>query len=130
MSGVFAVRRLGDRAKRKIRIRKRFDENSDRLRLSVYRSAKHTYAQVIDDSKGSVVASSSTLDKAVKAKLGQAEGSPSAKSTVAAKLVGEAIAEKLKEKKISRIFFDRNGYLYHGRVGAVAEGTREGGLDF
>ena len=93
-----------------------------RPRLSVYRSNSHMYAQLIDDSTGFMLAAASTLDEGVKAKLGELD------KVGAAREVGKLIAERAKENNVERAVFDRNGYLYHGRIAAVAEGAREGGL--
>jgi large subunit ribosomal protein L18 len=111
------------RARRKRRIRKKLSGSGDRPRVSVFRSAKHIYVQAIDDSKGSTLATVSTLSSGVK---GAIEGT----KTDEAKAVGAALAKVLKEKGIEQIVFDRNGYLYHGRVKALAEGAREAGLKF
>lgn len=111
------------RARRKRRIRKKVTGNGERPRVSVFRSAKHIYVQAIDDSKGSTLATVSTLTEGVK---GAVEGT----KTDEAKAVGAALAKVLKDKGIESIVFDRNGYLYHGRVKALAEGAREAGLKF
>ena len=111
------------RARRKRRIRKKLSGSGERPRVSVFRSAKHIYVQAIDDSKGSTLATVSTLSDGVK---GAVEGT----KTDEAKAVGAALAKVLKEKGIEQIVFDRNGYLYHGRVKALAEGAREAGLKF
>jgi large subunit ribosomal protein L18 len=111
------------RARRKRRIRKKVSGDSARPRVSVFRSAKHIYVQAIDDSKGSTLATVSTLTEGVK---GAVEGT----KTDEAKAVGAALAKVLKDKGIESIVFDRNGYLYHGRVKALAEGAREAGLKF
>ena len=111
------------RARRKRRIRKKVSGSGERPRVSVFRSAKHIYVQAIDDSKGSTLATVSTLSDGVK---GAVEGT----KTDEAKAVGAALAKVLKEKGIEQIVFDRNGYLYHGRVKALAEGAREAGLKF
>ena len=111
------------RARRKRRIRKKVSGSGERPRVSVFRSAKHIYVQAIDDSKGSTLATVSTLTEGVK---GAVEGT----KTDEAKAVGAALAKVLKEKGIEQIVFDRNGYLYHGRVKALAEGAREAGLKF
>ena len=111
------------RARRKLRVRKKIDGSSERPRLSVFRSSKHIYAQAVDDSKGGTVASASTLTADVKASL-------SGPKTDAAKAVGAAIAKALLAKGIDQVIFDRNGYLYHGRVKALAEAAREAGLKF
>ena len=111
------------RARRKRRIRKKISGNGERPRVSVFRSSKHIYAQAIDDSKGVTVATVSTLSEGVKDAV---EGT----KTDDAKAVGAALAKVLKEKGIEEVIFDRNGYLYHGRVKALAEGAREAGLKF
>lgn len=110
------------RARRKRRIRKKISGSGDRPRVSVFRSAKHIYVQAIDDSKGATMATVSTLSEGVK----NAEGT----KTDEAKAVGTALAKMLKEKGIDQVIFDRNGYLYHGRVKALADGAREAGLKF
>jgi large subunit ribosomal protein L18 len=110
------------RAKRKKRIRKKVEGSAERPRLSVYRSSKHIYAQVVDDLTGKTLASASSLDKEQKG----AEGT----KVDAAKAVGTRLAEVCKGKGIDKVVFDRNGFIYHGRVKAVAEGAREGGLNF
>lgn len=112
------------RLRRKRRIRKNINGTVARPRLSVYRSNKHIYAQLIDDVAGTTIASASTQDAEVRATLDGLDKSE------AAKKVGEAVAKRAIEKGINQVVFDRNGYLYHGRVAAVAEGAREGGLDF
>jgi large subunit ribosomal protein L18 len=111
------------RERRKRRIRKKISGSGDRPRVSVFRSSKHIYVQAIDDSKGSTLATVSTLSTGVKDSL---EGN----KTDEAKAVGAALAKVLKDKGIEQIIFDRNGYLYHGRVKALAEGAREAGLKF
>lgn len=116
--------RLIGRERRKLRIRKKISGSTERPRLSVFRSAKHIYAQVIDDSTGTTVATASTLSKDLKAGLDEAT------KTDAAKKVGMKLAELCKAKNITQVVFDRNGYLYHGRIVALAEGAREAGLDF
>jgi large subunit ribosomal protein L18 len=115
------------RAKRKKRVRKKVHGNPERPRLSVFRSSKHIYAQVIDDSRGQTLVTASTLTKDLKSLLG--EGDDKNKSD-AAKLVGQAIAKACKDKGIAKVVFDRNGYFYHGRVKALADAAREAGLDF
>lgn len=112
------------RLKRKQRIRKKISGTPERPRLSVFRSAKHIYAQVVDDIAGNTLVSASSLEPAVKGK-----GDPKSKVEVATR-VGKLIAERAGEKGIKRIVFDRNGFLYHGRVKAVSDGAREAGLDF
>ncbi len=96
----------------------------ERKRLSVYRSSKHIYAQVIDDDQGVTVVSASSLEKTTR------EGLKTGASVDAAKAVGKLIAARAKEKGVKEVVFDRGGYLYHGRVKALADAAREGGLNF
>ena len=96
----------------------------ERKRLSVYRSSKHIYAQVIDDDRGVTLASASSIEKATR------ESIKTGASIDAAKTVGKMIAARAKEKGVSDVVFDRGAYLYHGRVKALAEAAREGGLKF
>jgi large subunit ribosomal protein L18 len=112
------------RSRRKQRIRKKVSGTTERPRLTVFRSSKHIYAQVIDDSKASSLATISTLTKALAAEL---EGKS---KQDAAKVVGAAIASACKDKGITKVVFDRNGYAYHGRVSALATAAREAGLEF
>ena len=112
------------RLKRKRRIRKTVGGNSERPRLSVFRSGRHMYAQVIDDIAGVTLAAASTVTKDLRAEV------KALKPTEAAKRVGEAIAEACKAKNIVKVVFDRNGFLYHGRVKLLAEAAREKGLSF
>ena len=95
-----------------------------RSRLSVFRSSKHIYAQVIDDDRGATVVSASSLEKTA------LEGLKTGASVAAAKAVGKLIAQRAQEKGVTRVVFDRGGYAYHGRVAALAQGAREAGLDF
>ena len=123
------------RERRKISVRKKVKGSDERPRLSVFRSAKHTYAQVISDSNGKVIVHASTQQKEVLSRVsGLAKDvearSKSSKSSIAARAVGLEVAERCKARKIATVVFDRNGYLYHGRVKAVADGAREGGLIF
>ena len=97
---------------------------SGRARLSVFRSSKHIYAQLIDDVKGKTVAAASSLEKTMR------EGAKTGANIAAAKAVGKLIAERAKEKGIKDVVFDRGGYLYHGRIKALADAAREGGLNF
>ncbi len=113
------------RLKRKKRIRKKVNGTAERPRMSIFRSAKHIYAQVIDDAKGETLVHVSTLSKDLRA---QANGDGT--KTDAAKLVGEAIAKACKDRGIDKVAFDRNGFIYHGRVKALADAAREAGLDF
>jgi len=96
----------------------------ERKRLSVYRSSKHIYAQVIDDDRGVTLASASSIEKPTREEL------KTGASVDAAKAVGKLIAERAKEKGVTAVVFDRGAYLYHGRVKALAEAAREGGLKF
>ena len=121
MSALRSLRKLNRRGRRKIRVRKKVSGTASRPRLSVFRSAKHIYAQVIDDEAGVTLAAASSLQKAVDA---------AGKKIDVAKQVGLVLAEACKGKEISQVAFDRSGFRYHGRVRAVAEGAREGGLDF
>lgn len=113
---------LHDRRKRRVRYAVR-TKAAGRMRLSVFRSGKHIYAQLIDDTKGVTLAAASTLDKDVR-KL------KSTSTVDAAKTVGELIAKRAKDVKIKEVVFDRGGYLYHGRVKALADAARENGLSF
>lgn len=112
------------RERRKKSIRQVVVGSPDRPRLSVYRSSTNIYAQLIDDSTGTTIAAASTLDKELKS------GLKNGGNVDAAKSVGELISKQAKDKKISKVTFDRNGYLYHGRVKALADAAREGGLEF
>ena len=111
------------RTKRKNRIRRKISGTAERPRLTVYKSLKHIYAQVIDDTSGKTVAFASSLSKELK---GKDEGDKKAD----AKRVGTLIAQRCKDAKVEAVVFDRNGFPYHGRVAAVAEAAREGGLRF
>lgn len=108
------------REKRHNRVRARAIGTQERPRLNVFRSLNNIYAQVIDDSKGHTLAAASTLDKEV----------IEATKAEQARTVGKLVAERAKKAGISKVVFDRGGYLYHGRVKALADGAREGGLDF
>ena len=110
------------RLRRKAHIRKRVEGSVERPRLSVYRSLNHIYAQVIDDTSGKTLAAASTLSPELKDGQG--------KKKELAKQVGKLLAKKCQEAKIAAVVFDRNGFMYHGRIAAVAEGAREGGLKF
>ena len=112
-------------ARRKQRVRLSLRRSGGgRPRLSVFRSSKHIYAQVIDDVKGVTLASASSVEKSAR------EGSKTGANIEAAKAVGKRIAERAKEKGIKDVVFDRGGYLYHGRIKALADAAREGGLNF
>jgi large subunit ribosomal protein L18 len=116
--------KLEGRDRRKARIRKKISGDPERPRLSVFRSAKHIYAQVVDDTGGGTLASASTLSPDLKGTLAEDN------KTGAAKKVGALIAKMCLERKVGKVVFDRNGFLYHGRVKALAEAAREAGLDF
>jgi large subunit ribosomal protein L18 len=112
------------RQRRHLRIRRGVQGTADRPRLSVFRSLGHMYVQIVDDGKGCTLAAASTLDPEVRAKA------EAVSKSEASKLVGQLIARRAQERGVRRVVFDRGGYLYHGRVRAVAEGAREGGLEF
>lgn len=111
------------RKKRHFRIRKKVKGTADRPRLSVYRSEKHTYAQLIDDMNGHTLVAAATTEPELKDLKNGA-------NTEAAKKVGELIAKRALEKGLTKVVFDRSGYLYHGRVKTLAEAAREAGLEF
>jgi len=111
------------RIKRKNRIRRKLSGTAERPRLTVYKSLKHIYAQVVDDATGRTLAFASSLSKELK---GQDEGDKKED----AKRVGRLVAEKAKAAKVTQVVFDRNGFPYQGRVAAVAEAAREAGLEF
>ncbi len=112
------------REKTKARIRGRLAGTAERPRLTIYKSLKRIYVQAVDDAKGVTVASASSLEKDLRAKL------INGANIDAAKAVGASIAARLQEKGIKAVVFDRNGYLYHGRVKALADSAREAGLQF
>jgi len=112
------------RLRRKKRIRKNLVGTGDRPRLCVFRSARHIYAQVIDDSRGQTLAAASSMEKDVR-------DNPESKNKVtAANNVGKIIGQRAIEKGLKKVVFDRNGFLYHGRIKAVSDGAREAGLEF
>lgn len=115
---------LRRRVRRAKGIRKKVTGTADRPRLSIFRSAKHIYAQLIDDTTGTTLAAASTQLKSVASQLGDL------KKTEAAEKVGQALAEAAKAKGVEVVVFDRNGWPFHGRVAALAKGAREGGLKF
>ncbi len=117
-------KKLISRKRRHIRIRKKVSGTSERPRLCVSKSLKHIYAQIINDDTGATLASSSTMDKDIKGKI------KTAGDINAAKVIGAAIAEKALGKDIKKVVFDRGGYIYHGRIKALAEAAREKGLQF
>lgn len=112
------------RQKRHRRVRKNISGTAETPRMNVYRSLNHIYVQIIDDTKGVTLVSASTMEKAVKEKIADMT------KTEAAKVVGMTAGERAKEKGIETVVFDRGGYLYTGRVKAVADGAREAGLNF
>ena len=113
-----------DKTRRKIheRLRNRLTGSTERPRLNVYRSLNHIYVQVIDDSEGKTIVAASTA--------GKKSGKKSGGNVASAKEIGRTIAERAKEKGIKKVVFDRGGYLYHGRIKALAEAAREAGLEF
>jgi large subunit ribosomal protein L18 len=122
------IKTKDDRRQRiKHRIRKRVQGSEARPRLTVFRSVAHMYVQVVDDMTGRTLASASTVDPKVKGAMQKAERGG---NIAGAKAIGKAIAERLIEKGVKRVVFDRNGFLYHGRVKAVADAAREAGLEF
>jgi large subunit ribosomal protein L18 len=111
------------RLKRKARIRRKLSGTSERPRLTVYKSLKHIYAQLVDDASGRTLAFASSLSKELK-KVGEGDKKEDAKR------VGKLLAEKAKATKVETVVFDRNGFPYHGRIAAVADAAREAGLKF
>lgn len=111
-------------ARRHVRLRERIGGTAERPRLAVFRSQQHIYAQVIDDVAGTTLVSASSLDAEVKGQI--ANG----RTVEAATAVGKAVAQRAKAKGIETVVYDRGGFLYHGRIAALAEGAREGGLSF
>ena len=120
----FKNEKAGAREYRKASIRKKISGTPERPRLSVFRSAKHIYAQAIDDTTNAVLASASDIEEAL------AGGLKGKKKKDKAAAVGEAVAKKLLAKNVTQVVFDRNGFIYHGRVSAVADGARKAGLKF
>jgi large subunit ribosomal protein L18 len=103
------------------RIRRRVAGTQERPRLAIFRSLNHIYAQLIDDSQGLTIAAAASTEKDLRGKGGNIDG---------AKLIGQKVAERAKEKGITKVVFDRGGYLYHGRVKALADAARQAGLEF
>ena len=120
---MFTAKELFERRRQRTRAKLR-KSNSQQLRLSVHRSSRHIYAQVIDDSAGATLASASTLDAEFKS------ASKKTADVAAAIVVGKLVAERAKAKGINAVVFDRGGYIFHGRVKALAEAAREAGLKF
>lgn len=130
---VIGSKKASERLRKHRRIRKKVFGTTERPRLNVFRSARHIYCQIIDDVKGITLTSASTLDKDIASLLSEKKKTEKDKpfgKIYAAKIVGAAIAKRSLEKGIKRVVFDRGGYLYHGRVKALAEAAREGGLEF
>ncbi|PLX96000.1 MAG: 50S ribosomal protein L18 [Desulfuromonas sp.] len=119
-----AEKRRQARCKRQVRVRRKVKGTEERPRLNIFRSARHIYAQIIEDSTGKTLAAVSSLSKEV------VSGDAYTGNVEAAKCVGEAIAKKALEQNIKQVVFDRNGFLYHGRVKALADAAREAGLSF
>ena len=116
---------LTNRQKIKFRIRKKISGTPERPRLVVYRSLSHIYATLVDDVNGKTLTAASSTEKTTSEKIKSVKG-----KIAQSKEIGKAIAEKAKNMNIETVVFDRNGYLYHGRVKSLAEGAREGGLKF
>lgn len=119
-----SVKREVARKKRHFRVRKKVTGTPDMPRLNVYRSVKHIYAQIVDDYSGTTLTAASSIDKELKGKVSTGG------NIDAAKTVGQLVAKRAVDKGINQIVFDRGGYLYHGRVKALADAAREGGLKF
>src|SRR3954451_23032459 len=118
-------RDLSPRKRRQIRVRSKVYGSPERPRLNVFRSANYIYAQIIDDDKGFTLVAASTVEAPVKSELAAEDT-----KTAQAKKVGQVVAQRAKDKGITRVVFDRAGYLYHGRIKALADGAREAGLEF
>lgn len=112
------------RLKRQKRIRKKTRGTTERPRLCVFRSARHIYAQVIDDTQGLTLASASSMESEIRQRADFED------KVALAKHIGQLIGERVQEKGVKQVVFDRNGFLYHGRIKAVSEGARKAGLDF
>ena len=122
------IRTKEDRRDRiKLRLRKRIVGSAERPRLTVYRSVVHMYVQAVDDATGTTVAAASTVEPALKARMGEKVRGG---NIAGAQLVGQTIAERLIAKGLKQAVFDRNGFLYHGRVRALGEAARKAGLEF
>ena len=122
------IKTKDDRRQRiKYRIRRRVSGSVERPRLTIFRSVAHMYVQVVDDATGKTIASASTVEPTVKGALPK---KVTGGNVAGAKAIGKTIAERLIEKGVKRVVFDRNGFLYHGRVKAVADAAREAGLEF
>ncbi len=112
------------RKRRHRRVRKKVSGTADRPRMNVFRSLQHIYAQVIDDEMGHTLVSASTVDETVQKRINGLD------KTAQARVVGQVLAERALDKGVTKVVFDRGGYKYHGRVKALAEGSRQGGLEF
>jgi large subunit ribosomal protein L18 len=119
------MKKINTRDRAKIKIRKRIEGSEQKPRLAVYRSLNNIYAQLIDDSTGNTIVAVSSLSKDLQADLKSAKG-----KIDKSKIVGSFLAKKALEKNVKNVVFDRSGYKYHGRVKAIADGAREGGLVF
>jgi large subunit ribosomal protein L18 len=119
-----AIKSREARKRRHRRIRTKLSGTAERPRLNVFRSLEHIYAQVIDDEAGRTIASASTVDKQLRTEI---DGKTKKEQ---ATIIGKAVAERAKAAGVETVVFDRGGYLYHGRIQALAEGAREGGLKF
>jgi large subunit ribosomal protein L18 len=117
--------KLKRRLKRKFHIRKRITGTPERLRLTIFKSLGQIYAQIINDVEKKTIVSCSTIDKEVKTML-----KPEMTKTAKSAIVGEVVAKRALQNNITKVAFDRNGYIYHGRVKALADGARKGGLEF
>jgi large subunit ribosomal protein L18 len=115
---------LARRERRQRRVRAKVQGTADRPRLNVFRSSRHIFAQIIDDAKGHTLVAASTLDTDVRVKAKELKKQDEAKA------VGKLIAQRAKDKGLKQVVFDRGGFRYHGRVKALADGAREGGLEF
>jgi large subunit ribosomal protein L18 len=122
---MISKKKVEHRSRLKVHIRKRVIGTTERPRLTIFRSLKHVYAQIVDDSTGKTLIAVSDLDKAERDQFNGLKG-----QMALGKKVGELAAKKAKGKNITQVVFDRNGYLYHGVVKAMADGAREGGLKF
>ncbi len=120
-----AFNRAEARLRRKRRVRKKIKGTPERPRLCVFRSSKHIYAQIIDDTTSSTLVEASSLSKELREKVGK-----NTSNKKGAEIVGKEIAARALKKGIKRVVFDRNGFLYHGRVKVLSEAAREGGLEF
>jgi large subunit ribosomal protein L18 len=119
-----AEARVESRRRVRVRIRRKVTGSAERPRLAVFKSGKHIYAQVVDDASGRTLAHASSLDAGLRKESGTGA------NVAGARRVGKLVAERAKEKGVARVVFDRGGYVYHGKVKALADAAREGGLEF